>query len=147
MSLLILIGTNEARWRFKKPMIRMSLIGLCLILLGIILLKVIGNPHGIRPIKDRITKGDLSTIANALERFEINCERLPTTEEGLKALLITPTNTTGWNGPYLTREPIDPWGHIYKYRFSRTGENKNYDIWSMGADGKDGTEDDIIWKK
>lgn len=44
---------------------------------------------------------------------------------------------------------VDPWGQPYRYRrgFNEDGKNaKNpdYDIWSAGKDGVDGTPDDII---
>lgn len=93
--------------------------------------------------KERITPSDLCTIAMALAHFEVDCERFPTTEEGLKVLLITSTNVSGWKGHYLIKEPIDVWGNPYQYRSPGTGENKDFDLWSMGPDGKNGTADDI----
>src|SRR4030042_5715339 len=52
-----------------------------------------------------------SNIATALKLYEVDNGRFPTTEEGLDALLNKPVSAgTSWNGPYLEREPIDPWG-------------------------------------
>lgn len=44
---------------------------------------------------------------------------------------------------------IDPWGQPYRYRrgFNEGGgpnaKNPDFDIWSIGKDGRDGTKDDI----
>ena len=36
--------------------------------------------------------------------------------------------------------PKDPWGNFYQYKKI---DDRTCDVWSMGPDGKDGTEDDI----
>jgi general secretion pathway protein G len=49
----------------------------------------------------------------ALEAFRADTGRLPTTEEGLRALTARPPGVTGWRGPYLLsdrRLNADPWG-------------------------------------
>lgn len=97
----------------------------------------------IKPAKEKIAKGDLATIAMALQRFEIDAERFPTADEGLNSLMTKPSNVTAWNGPYLVKPPVDPWNSPYQYRTPGTSGNADYDIWSMGADGRDGTADDI----
>jgi len=99
----------------------------------------------ISPSKVKIALGDLATIAQGLQRFEIDCERFPTNDEGLTSLLTKPSNAAGWAGPYLTSSPKDPWSNVYMYSNPGIrGENKDYDVWSMGPDGKDGTADDVI---
>jgi general secretion pathway protein G len=43
--------------------------------------------------------------------------------------------------------PKDPWGQPYKYRYPAVSSKKPYDVYSVGADGQDGTPDDIgNWK-
>ena len=37
---------------------------------------------------------------------------------------------------------MDPWGTTYQFR-NPGKKNTNYDVFSMGPDGKEGTEDDI----
>lgn len=92
--------------------------------------------------KNEIAKGDLSVISGALDRFEVDNERFPTTDEGLNALMTKPGNAPNWNGPYLKKDPQDPWKQAYRYACPGS-KGKDYDIWSIGADGKDGTQDDI----
>ena len=45
-----------------------------------------------------------------------------------------------WNGPYVKggSVPPDPWGNAYVYR--SPGQHGNFDIVSLGADGRDGGE-------
>ncbi len=78
---------------------------------------------------------------------------LPSTTEGLTALLLAPANKhEKWKGPYLEvsppdRMPIDPWLHDYVYRFPGMHNKDSYDIFSCGPDGIAGTDDDIgNWK-
>src|SRR6516164_6677902 len=57
-------------------------------------------------------------LAAALNLFRIDVGRLPTSDEGLKALVEAPQTVDGWRGPYLTKpEAIrDPWGRLFVYR-------------------------------
>ncbi|NOX55565.1 MAG: prepilin-type N-terminal cleavage/methylation domain-containing protein [Planctomycetes bacterium] len=51
-----------------------------------------------------------------------------------------------WDGPYLRKNeiPLDPWGNPYQYEYPPThGTGDQPDIWSLGPDGQDGTDDDI----
>jgi general secretion pathway protein G len=74
----------------------------------------------------------------ALDLFRIDLGRLPSTEEGLKALLDAPPDPGAWRGPYLKKADAvrDPWGRPFIYR--RPGERGEYDLISYGADGKPG---------
>jgi len=38
---------------------------------------------------------------------------------------------------YMKKIPLDPWGNAYQYR-SPGEHDSDYDIWSLGADGKQG---------
>jgi len=89
----------------------------------------------------------LTNIANidmALSAFELDCGRYPTTEEGIKALLVQPGGVTEWHGPYLKRGvPKDPWGNPYNYRFPGQHNPTGFDLYSFGPDGQEGGGDDI----
>ena len=51
---------------------------------------------------------------------------------------------TGWHGPYLSGPvPNDPWGRPYQYAYPGKHGGGNPDVWSLGPDGRSGTEDDI----
>jgi general secretion pathway protein G len=86
-------------------------------------------------------KGHIAEYDNALERFNANMDRYPTTEEGLKVLVEAPAGEEkNWRGPYIRMVRDDPWGHPYQYRFPGTHHASSYDLWSRGADGADGGE-------
>jgi general secretion pathway protein G len=96
---------------------------------------------------DTRINSDINTaISLGLENYFIAAGRYPTTEQGLDALVEKPTKPPipdRWN-PSLDEIPLDPWKQPYKYKFpARPGSKKAYDIWSIGKDGQDGTEDDI----
>ena len=62
-------------------------------------------------------KADIrANIATGLKLYELDNGTFPSTGEGLKALLVASSSAVNWNGPYLEKEPIDPWGREYKYK-------------------------------
>lgn len=88
-----------------------------------------------------VAKAQIESFEKALDTFRLDVGRYPSTEEGLAALLVAPTNTLRWNGPYLRRDlPKDPWGHPYQYR--APGTKSDFDILSLGRDGQPGGSGD-----
>jgi general secretion pathway protein G len=87
-------------------------------------------------------KLQIENFKSALDLYAISVGGYPTTNQGLKALLANPGGIRGWDGPYLrTNEvPADPWGNAYQYR--APGQHGAFDLWSLGADGKEGGSDD-----
>ncbi len=86
-------------------------------------------------------KGHIAELESALERFNVHMDRYPTTEEGLKVLVESPTgDDKKWRGPYIHQLRSDPWGNPYQYRFPGAHRTSSYDLWSRGADGQDGGE-------
>ena len=90
-------------------------------------------------------KGDLSGhLSLALDLFEQDVGRYPTTDEGLEALVTDP-GLPGWKGSYLKGglKP-DPWDTPYHYELLTTeGGKQTYTVSSAGPDRQLGTEDDI----
>lgn len=80
-------------------------------------------------------------LKGALDTFRLDVGRYPTTEEGLKLLMQSPSDERlrrKWQGPYLTEEvPLDPWGSPYQYKPTNS---INVVLFSFGADGKNGGE-------
>jgi general secretion pathway protein G len=50
-----------------------------------------------------------------------------------------------WEGPYLDVQkiPADPWDNEYKFAAPGKHNTESFDVWSMGPDKQDGTDDDI----
>ncbi len=88
----------------------------------------------------------VGTFGVAIDMFEQDTGRYPTTEEGLLALVQDP-QVNNWRGPYLksVTVPEDPWGSPYRYAFPSelTASRTLYDIVSAGPDGAVGNEDDV----
>lgn len=84
-----------------------------------------------------------SNIATALKLYELDNGSYPSTGEGLNALLAQAGNAKNWNGPYLEKKPVDPWGREYQYQSPGTHRTRDYDLFSSGKDGQPGTADDV----
>jgi len=84
------------------------------------------------------TQRELRVLRTALEWFRTDCRRYPTTDEGLRALVRDP-GAPGWAGYYIDELPPDVWGHPFRYACS----NECIALFSAGADGRDGTPDDV----
>ena len=89
-----------------------------------------------------------SSIPTALNMFQLDIGRYPTTAEGLAALNEQPASAAKWKGPYLESEVVDPWGNPYLYVCPGEKNRYAFDLWSKGPDGQSGTPDDVVnWKK
>jgi general secretion pathway protein G len=89
----------------------------------------------------KVTQAQIDAFEKALDQFRLDVRRYPTAEEGLEALVTRPGNLPTWKGPYLRKSvPLDPWGNPYLYR--NPGQHGEYDLVSLGKDGKPGGEDE-----
>ena len=97
--------------------------------------------------KVAVAKADInSNISMALKLYELDNGSFPTTGSGLNALIAQPSSgaqVSNWNGPYLEKPPIDPWGNPYQFRSPGSHNTSGYDLYSMGKDGMAGTDDDV----
>lgn len=85
---------------------------------------------------------DISTLSSLLQQYRIDNDSFPTTEDGLNALRVQPSDAQNWRGPYTTKEiPADPWGNEYVYE-SPGPDGEDYLILSYGADGAPGGDGD-----
>ena len=88
-----------------------------------------------------------ANIATALKLYELDNGRYPSNEDGsLQALFTKPGNATNWNGPYLEKKPVDPWGHEYQYKAPGTHRTYDYDLYSYGHDGVESEDDVKNWE-
>jgi general secretion pathway protein G len=114
------------------------------VLAAVIVPRFFGRSQEARIVAARQTI--IGTFGVALDLFEQDTGRYPSTEEGLKALIESP-QLSSWRGPYLKSNsiPLDPWGNEFKYTYPSTLTSSEflYDIISAGPDGISGNEDDI----
>ncbi|MDT8390245.1 MAG: type II secretion system major pseudopilin GspG [Lentisphaeria bacterium] len=102
--------------------------------------------------KVSIAESDIKAgIANALKLYDLDNGTFPTTSQGLAALLDPPSTEpvpANWQGPYLDIDPLDPWQRPYKYVYPGIRNPHGFDLSSLGKDGLEGTEDDVVnWRK
>jgi len=92
--------------------------------------------------KFNTTRASINMIKQALNTFEVDHDRFPTTTEGLDALVHQPKGMSDWH-PYLEKIPTDAWGGKFEYRCPSTTGAPFYDLYSFGPDSQDGTPDDL----
>ena len=118
-----------------------TLIELLVVLVIIGLLATMVAPNFIgqsEKAKPQAARAQLENLRNALDMYQLDVGRYPTTQEGLEALRSRPGTDGRWSGPYLRDPvPLDPWGNAYFYR-SPGQAGTSYDIGSFGADGRQG---------
>lgn len=85
---------------------------------------------------------DFKAIETALKIYRLDNYVYPTSEQGLEALVeassLSPEPRNFKKGGYLAEVPLDPWGRPYLYL--SPGENGEFDLYSLGADGLSGGE-------
>ena len=95
----------------------------------------------------------INLFKDYLELYKLSVRTYPSTEQGLQALVTCPSNVDKyvWPGPLTESIPLDPWGNPYQYEFPGKHNSALPDLWSLGPDGEDGTDDDvcswIVWQK
>lgn len=89
-----------------------------------------------------VAQGDLKAISAALEMYRLDNGVYPGTQQGLVALVTRPAGNPvprNWNKDgYLKQLPSDPWGNEYLYL--SPGQHGAFDLYSLGADAKQGGE-------
>ncbi len=114
------------------------------VILGILAALVVPQVMN-RPDQAKVTvaKGDIKAIGAALDMYKLDNFAYPSTQQGLEALVSRPSGNPppkNWNKDgYLKKLPIDPWGNPYQYL--SPGSKGAYDLYSLGADGKEGGSD------
>lgn len=114
-----------------------------IVIIGLLATVVVIN---VLPSQDRAmsqkARADIATIEQAIEMYRMDTLAYPTTEQGLEALVQQPGDLARTEryrpGGYVKRLPEDPWGNPYQYVYP--GERANFDVYSLGADGRLGGE-------
>jgi general secretion pathway protein G len=122
---------GEQGFTLVEMLVVITIIGLIMGLIGPRVLNYLSES------KVKAAKIQMQSFASALDLYNLDTGRYPSSAEGLAAL-VQPTTGVAWNGPYLKGAalPNDPWNHPYIYRVP--GERGPYDILSLGSDGQEG---------
>lgn len=112
------------------------------VILGILAALIVPNVMG-RGEKAKVdtSKITLANVASALDQYKLDNNKYPTTQEGLDALINQPAGAKNWMaGGYLKGgAPKDSWDNDLQY-VAPGSEGRPYDLYSFGADGKEGGE-------
>lgn len=119
----------------------MLVVGIIVIILGVAVGRL-GNTTGVA--KDMRVRADIQAISTQLKLYESVNGFLPTTEQGLQALVTPPESDpkpTRWYQLFKDL-PQDPWGNNYIYASPGRKNPTGYDLYSAGPDRKADTADD-----
>ncbi len=143
------MGRPPARGDKKKPKPNgFTLVELMVVIfiLGLLTTVVVIN---VLPSQDRAmvekARADIATLGQALEMYRLDNLSYPASSDGLAALTSAPASLPPSaryrQGGYIKKLPDDPWGRPYQY--DNPGRNgPGFDLYSLGADGAPGGEDD-----
>ena len=115
-----------------------------IVILGVLAVLIVPNVMG-RADKAKVdtTKLSLNGLANSLDQYKLDNGRYPSLQDGgLEALYKQPASAKNWaQGGYIkgTDYPKDSWENEVQYAIPGS-EGRPYDLFSFGADGKQGGE-------
>ncbi|MCE2766465.1 MAG: hypothetical protein RLZ87_1190 [Armatimonadota bacterium] len=111
------------------------------VLASLLVPKVIGKQD---EAKAKATLSNIARISSVLNNFRLDCDRYPTNEEGLNALVNAPSDANGWKGPYIEGQvPLDAYGNDFVYQTPGPIGEDSFFLSSNGKDNQPNTDDDI----
>jgi general secretion pathway protein G len=119
----------------------MLVLGIIAVLVGSAIF-LLGNQVDIAKIGRVDT--DAQAVTTALKTYEMMNYAMPTTAQGLQALVTRPSAEPvprRWT-QYMTAVPLDPWGTPYQYANPGRKNSASFDFYSAGPDRQPGTADD-----
>jgi general secretion pathway protein G len=125
-------SATQAGFTLIEIMVVVFILGL---LVTLVAPRIIGRTDEARVTK---AKADIKAIEEAANLFKLDNGFYPSTAEGLNALVQPPPRARRPNPDgYLSKVPVDPWGHEYVYQ---SDGQREVVIVSLGADGSEGGE-------
>ena len=98
-------------------------------------------------VQEDVARTEIKRIKGALGFYKLKNFNLPSTEQGLQALVTKPTGSpepsSRWKQE-LESIPVDPWGNPYQYL--NPGTHDDIDIMSFGPDGRKSDDDIGSWQ-
>jgi general secretion pathway protein G len=85
-------------------------------------------------------KADIAVLGQAMETYRLDNLTYPDAGTGLQALVTPPAGAGARTEGYIKKLPNDPWNRPYQY--SNPGRSGAFDVYSLGADGAPGGENE-----
>ncbi len=145
--------TNRSTGRARRGFTLLEIllvVGLLALLAAFAIPALVGQGERARVDMAKAAIGPNGSLSQAIDLYKFNTNSYP---EKLEDLMVKPNDddiAEKWGGPYLKDESglLDPWGKPYVYQFPGDRNEGKYDLYSLGSDGIDGNDDDIVnWKK
>jgi general secretion pathway protein G len=136
------------RDRAGFTLIELLLVLAILVVLASMVVTMFGGTQE-KALKDA-AKGQVGIFKSAVNLYKFHTRDYPAELDGLTTKPEDSNVADRWAGPYLdtVKVPLDPWDHDYKFIAPGKHNPDSFDVWSMGPDGQDGTDDDIgNWEK
>mgnify|MGYP001152326248 CR=1 FL=1 len=135
--------TQQRRRRAGFTLVELMVV---IVIIGLLATVVAIN---VLPSQDKAMSGkaraDIAVLEQAIETYRLDNLAFPDDAQGLQALVSPPVGLARperyRQGGYVRRLPEDPWGNPYQYR-RNSAHGGQFDVWSMGADGREGGEGD-----
>ena len=142
------VQTNKLRLRAANGHAAFTLMEVLLVLVILVILAslAVQTYRGVtnRAMKDA-AKTKVGALRDAIDLYQLHMRANPT---GLQDLINKPADARAaenWSGPYLKDASSlrDPWGNNLMYAAPGKHNPDSFDVWSVGPDGQDGTQDDV----
>ncbi|MBO4490238.1 MAG: type II secretion system major pseudopilin GspG [Lentisphaeria bacterium] len=124
---------SEKRAKKRMPF---TLIEVVVVIVILVTLAGIATPVYMNYVKQgRIgtAKMQLKLLGQELDNYKIRVGQYPSELRGLVENL---DGHEKWDGPYMKKIPLDPWGNEYVYVVPGEHNTDTYDLSCLGADGQ-----------
>jgi general secretion pathway protein G len=134
----------QARGRRRGGFTLIEVLLVLAILVIIASLAVMAYGPARKKAKKDAALSQIGLLNSAIELYNQCLDQYPTKLEDLRVCPTDLPDPSKWEGPYLGKDvPKDPWGYDYQYVVGGPRNPTSYDLWSLGPDGVNNTDDDI----
>lgn len=129
----------SAGFTLLEILVVIAILGLLIGLVAPAVLRQLGSA------RSSVVKQSIERLGSVLDLYKLDIGSYPSAAQGLKALIVKPSDVTAWNGPYLkaTEPPLDPWSHPYIYRSPSGRSGHDYDLCSGGPSASTAADSQI----
>lgn len=115
-------------------------------IMGILAALVIPNITSyLRKAKVQSTRVALNNIQNAVQSFHADTSQYPSSLADLKNKPVDEKLAKRYDGPYITKEPLDGWGNEIIYTVNPKGSRPPYELYSWGPNGEGSPQEEWVY--